>query len=171
MTKIRLNGKSKEEQQDCGSLKKTIKVLQSYSPKSKLGKQVQLRHDSIEALYKAHRAFVEKQFEIAMASASDNPDRISADVWVDKVMEFEEIEYELACAICDFCYGEIEDEKGRCWPDLDSQMIMSRIERTWDRRDAHWKDHPEELAAQARQDVFRRGNRDAAKKLVVKCHG
>ncbi len=127
-----------------------------------------LRHKSIEALYKAHRAFVEKQSEIAKATASDNPDRITGDVWVDKVMEFEEVEYELACTICDFCYGEIEAEKGKCWPDLDSQMVMSRIESAWDERDSYWKDRPKELAAQQRQDVFRKGSRDAAKKLVVK---
>ena len=160
--------KTKLERQEYDSLKETIDVLQSYSPKSKLGKQLLLRHDSIEALYKSHRAFVEKQFEIAMATASDNPDRITGDAWVDKVMEFEEVEYELACAICDFCYGEIEAEKGKCWPDLDSQMVMSRIEAAWDHRGAHWKDHPEELAAQERQNVFRKGKRDAAKKLVVK---
>jgi hypothetical protein len=44
---------------------------------------------------------------------------------------------------------------------------MSRIENAWDHREAYWKDHPEELAAEQRQDVFRRGNRDAAKKLLV----
>jgi len=166
MTKMRFKAKTKK-QQDSDSLKRTIDVL-SHSGRSKLGKQLLLRHDSIEALYKAHRAFVEKQSEIAKATADDNPHRITGDAWVDKVMEFEEVEYELACAICDFCYGEIESEKRRCWPDLESQMVVSRIERAWDHRDAYWKDRPEELAAQQRQDVFRRGNRAAAKKLVVK---
>ncbi len=77
--------KTKLRRRDNGSLKRTIDVLQSHDPKSKLGKQVQLRHASIEALYTAHRAFVEKQFEIAMATASDNPDRGTVDAWVDPV--------------------------------------------------------------------------------------
>jgi hypothetical protein len=165
---VSFKAKSKLERQDYYSLKKTINVLQSHGPKSRLGRQLLWRHDSIEALYMAHRAFVEKQSEIAMATATDNPDRVTGDAWVDKVTEFEEVEYELACAICNFCYGEIESEKGKCWPDLDSQMAMIRIDAAWDHRDAHWKDHPEELAAQERQEVFRKGNRDAAKELVVK---
>ena len=160
--------KTKLERQDYDSLKKTLDVLQSHNPKSRLGKQVLLRHNSIEALYKAHRAFVDKQFEIAMASASDNPDRITDDAFPDKLIEFEAVEYELACAICDFCYGEIQAKRGTCWPDLDSQTVMDRINATWRHREAHWKDHPEELAVQERQEVFRKGNRDAAKKLVVK---
>jgi hypothetical protein len=77
MTKMISKAKTKREQLDLGSLKKTIKVLKSHSPKSTLGKQMLLRHESIEALYKAHRTFVEKQFEIAKATASDNPDRIA----------------------------------------------------------------------------------------------
>jgi hypothetical protein len=162
-----VNAKTKLGRRDNSSLKMTIDVLQSHDPKSKLGKQMLLRHDSIEALYKAHRAFVEKQFEIAMATASDNPAPLTDGAWVDKVMEFEEVEYELACAICDFCYGEIQAKRGTCWPDLDSQIVMDRIDAGWRHRDAHWKDHPEELAAEERQKVFRKGNRDAAKKLVV----
>jgi len=160
--------KTKLERQDYISLKKTISVLRAHNPKPKLGKQMLLRHDSIEALYKAHRAFVEKQFEIAMATASDNPDRITGDAWVDKVEEFEEVEYELARTICIFCYGEIEPEGAECWPDLDSQMAMRRIDAAWDHREAHWKDRPEELAAETRREVFRKGTRDAAKELVVK---
>jgi hypothetical protein len=168
MAKMSFKAKTKSERQDYSSLEKTIKVLKSFGSKSKLGKQILRRHDSIEALYKAHRAFIEKQVEIALATASDNPDRITADVWADKVREFEEVEHELAGAICNFCYGEIEADKGKCWPDLNSESVMSRIEAEWDRRDAYWKDHPEELAAQDRQDVFRKGNRELAKRLVVK---
>lgn len=166
-TKTTFKTKIKPERQGFDSLKKTVDVMQCQSLKSKLGRQLLLRHDSIEALYKAHRAFVDKQFEIAMANASDNPDRITDDIFFDKVMEFEEVEYRLACAICDFCYGEIE-EKGKVWPDLESQEVMDRIDAAWDHREAHWGKHPEELAAEERQDVFRKGNRDAAKKLVVK---
>jgi hypothetical protein len=160
--------KTERELQDHKSLEKTIKILQSHSPKSKLGKQILRRHDSIEALYKAHCAFNDKRFKIALASASDNPDRITYDAWFDEVMEFEKVEYDLACGICDFCYGEIEFEKGKCWPDLDSQAAMIRIEAEWDLRDVYWKDHPEELATKRRRDIFRRGKSDAAKELVVK---
>jgi hypothetical protein len=166
-TKMKSKAETKPERQGFDSLKKTVDVLQSHDPKSKLGKQLLLRHDSIEALYKAHRAFVEKQFEIAMANAIDNPDRMTENVFFDKLMEFEEVEYRLACAICDFCYGEIEG-KGKVWPDLESQEVMDRIDAAWDHREAHWAKHPEELAANERQEVFRKGNRDAAKKLVVK---
>lgn len=103
-----------------------------------------------------------KQFATAMANASDNPKRMTAEEWCDAVFEFEELEYELAAAICEFVYYEVEK-----WDEIESQETMARIEAVWDRRAARWKAHPDELTQRERMDFFRRGVGDARKAGVL----
>ena len=141
------------------SIRKTIAMLNSpLRPKTKLGRQTQRRCELICKLAEAERAYKQFQFDTAMANSSDNPKRMTDDEWCDAVFEFEKLEYDLAAAICEFVYYEVEK-----WDEIESQETMARIEAAWDSRVAYWKAHPDELTQQQRMDFFRRGVGDARK--------
>lgn len=145
------------------SICKTIATLNSpLRPRTKLGRQTQRRGELIRRLAEAERAYTQFQFDTAMANSSDNPKRMTADEWCDAVFEFEELEYDLAAAICEFVYYEVEK-----WDEIESQETMARIEAAWDGRAAHWKAHPDELTQQRRMDFFRRGVGNALKAGVL----
>jgi hypothetical protein len=145
------------------SIRKTIATLNSpLRPRTKLGRQTQRRGELIRRLAEAERAYTQFQFDTAMANSSDNPKRMTADEWCDAVFEFEELEYDLAAAICEFVYYEVEK-----WDEIESQETMARIEAAWDSRAAHWKAHPDELTQQRRMDFFRRGVGNALKAGVL----
>ena len=55
-----------------------------------------------------------------MANSSDNPKRMTADEWCDAVFEFEELEYDLAAAINEFVYYEVEK-----WDEIESQETIA----------------------------------------------
>jgi hypothetical protein len=145
------------------SVRRTIATLNSpLRPRTKLGRQTQRRCKLIRKLAEAERAYRQFQFDTAMANSSDRPKRMTADEWCDAVFEFEELEYDLAAAINEFVYYEVEE-----WDEIASRQTMARIEAAWDRRDAYWKAHPDELAQQERTDFFRRGVGDARKAGVL----
>jgi len=146
-----------------GSIRKTIAMLNSpLRPKTKLGRQTQRRCELICKLAEAERAYKQFQFDTAMANSSDNPKRMTDDEWCDAVFEFEKLEYDLAAAICEFVYYEVEK-----WDEIESQETMARIEAVWDRRAAYWKAHPDALTQQQRMDFFRRGVGNALKAGVL----
>ena len=139
------------------SIRKTIATLNSpLRPRTKLGRQTQRRGELIRKLAEAERAYTQFQFDTAMANASDNPKRMTADEWCDAVFAFEELEYRLAAVINEFVYYEVEK-----WNEIESQETVARIEAEWDRRAAYWKAHPDELTQRERMDFFRRGVGDA----------
>jgi hypothetical protein len=145
------------------SIRKTIATLNSpLRPRTKLGRQTQRRYELIGKLAEAERAYTQFQFDTAMANSSDRPKRMTADQWCDAVFEFEELEYDLAAAINEFVYYEVEK-----WDEIESQETMARIEAAWDRRAAYWKAHPDELTQQERMDFFRRGVGNARKAGVL----
>jgi hypothetical protein len=145
------------------SVRKTIATLNSpLRPRTKLGRQTLRRCKLIRKLAEAERAYRQFQFDTAMANSTDRPKRMTADEWCDAVFEFEELEYDLAAAINEFVYYEVEK-----WDEIASRQTMARIEAAWDSRAAHWKAHPDELAQQQRTDFFRRGAGDARKAGVL----
>ncbi len=145
------DGRITKDDVDC--IGRTIATLKSpLRPRTKLGRQIQRRGELIRKLADAERAYTQFQFDTADANSSDNPKRMTADEWCDAVFEFEQLEYDLAAAINEFVYYEVEE-----WDEIASRRTMARIEATWDRRAAHWKAHPDELAQQQRMDFFRRG--------------
>jgi hypothetical protein len=145
------------------SIRKTIATLISpLRPRTKLGRQTQHRGELIRKLAEAERAYRQFQFDTAMANSSDRPTRMTADEYRDAVLEFEELEYDLAAAINEFVYYEVEK-----WDEIGSRQTMARIEAAWDSRDAYWEAHPDELTQQQRMDFFRRGVGDARKAGVL----
>lgn len=87
------------------SIRKTIATLISpLRPRTKLGRQTQHRGELIRKLAEAERAYRQFQFDTAMANSSDRPTRMTADEYRDAVLEFEELEYDLAAAINEFVY-------------------------------------------------------------------
>ena len=145
------------------SIRKTIATLNSpLRPRTKLGRQIDRRGELIRKLAEAERAYTQFQFDTAMANSSDNPKPMTVDEWCDAVFEFEELEYDLAAAINEFVYYEVEK-----WDEIGSRQTMARIEAAWDSRDAYWEAHPDELTQQQRMDFFRRGVGDARKAGVL----
>ncbi len=145
------------------SVRKTIATLNSpLRPRTKLGRQTQHRCELIHKLAEAERAYTQFQFDTATANSSDNPKRMTDDEWCDAVFEFEQLEYDLAAAICELVYYEVEK-----WDEIESQETMARIEAEWDSRAAYWNAHPDELSQRQRLDFFRRGLGDALKAGVL----
>ena len=131
-------------------------------PRTKLGRQTRRRRELIRKLAEAERVYTQFQIDTAMANSSDNPKPMTADERCNAVFEFEVLEYDLAAAINEFVYYEVEK-----WDEIESQETMARIEAVWDRRAAYWKAHPDELAQQERMDFFRRGVGNARNAGVV----